>query len=131
MGVKPGIPFLSPAAIAQLHDIMGQGYKTVQEFQDPQELLTIKRRLPSGWTDVGSFRPISIKLLNQQAIGLATGSEIRNAGELKVWEDEFSAAPIKVGDRFNWQNEPCRVKRASVIRFGVATIEFELIDEDV
>ena len=110
---------------------MGQGFQTVQDFQDPQELIAVKRRGDSGWIEIGTFYPISIKLANQQAISAEDGNEVRKVGALKMWEIDYSLLLIKVGDRFNWQNQPCRVTLVPAGRFGTVDVEFELIDEDV
>lgn len=129
--VVPKPPFLTDADIAELHDLMGQGFQTVQNFQTPQELIEIKRRESSGWVTIGTFLPISISLKNQQVIGTLEGNEQRKAGLLRLWAVDYEPHPVRVQDRFTWQNQPCRVTLVPGERFGVIDIDFELIDEDV
>ncbi len=85
--VAPRPPFLTGSDIAGLHDIAGAGYRTLQEFNDPQVTLDIKRRnqTTGRLTGVmaGGIRPISIAMAGQQP--QESVGETRTDGALKVW----------------------------------------------
>ena len=124
--VAPKPPFLTTAEIAQLHDLMGQGLQTVQDFQDPAVTVTFRRRGDSGYTDVATVQPISIRLENQQP--QETTAETTTTGICKVWEIDVRGAEPQPGDRFSWLDHTCVVDVVPPERFGYLAIQFTLLE---
>ena len=131
--VTPKPPFLTGADIAGLHDIAGAGYRTVQEFNDPQVLLDIVRQNPATgrYTSVvaGNIRPISIRMGGQQAE--QSPGETRTQGLLKAWASDiapYGDGVIQPGDRFVWQDHWCRVDVVYPSKLGTITVDFTLME---
>lgn len=127
--VEPGTPFLSEADIANLHDIVGQGLQTVQNFQSPEVLITFMRRTDAGREPIISdVQPISIRLLNQQEQESPVVAETMLRGIAKFWDHDLSFSPPQPEDRFSWLGHTCRVLIVHPPRLGTIQVDFQLIE---
>lgn len=122
-------PFLSTAQIAQLHTLMGRGLQTVQDFQEPAETITIKRRDSTlGWVQVMTLTPISIRVNAQSP--QETPGETRTDGEVKVWATDLTVARPRPGDRFTWQGHACVIDIVPPERLGTVLVAFTLLESN-
>lgn len=130
--VTPRPPFLTEQDIDGLHDLVGQGLQTVQDFQDPSETLTFTRRTGKGEpTVIKTIRPISIRLGGLQPAESVGGGETTTVGTVKIWSHEVlvdGENVIQPGDQFQWQGHGCRVEFVPPARLGYVALGFRILE---
>lgn len=120
-------PLLTDATLANLGGIYRQGLETVRRWQDPQELLTFRRRTDAGWVDVAAnINPISVRLdSTQEQDGRV---ELSTSGVVRVWVADLNGATLQPDDRFNWQGHVCVINVVPPTRFDHVAAGFSLLE---
>lgn len=120
---------LSPAEIAELHDIFGDGMKTVEEFSRPDPIVQLRRynETTGTYQDVGDpFHAISISfgIREGRVSSVQQMEQDFSDGEMVVWADQ-DTIPVP-GDRFTWQGFRIEVERVFPPDQGIVTSEIRL-----
>lgn len=116
---------LSPADIAEVRGISGDGLRSIQDLQDAPVIVTFVR---DGVEIAENVHLIRIRLDDRQVVeqsALQGATESRMRGTLKGWAVDL--AGVGPGDRFAWGSTPCRVIVAESPRFGVIDVRFETL----
>lgn len=123
--------FLSEAQIRSLHGLIDRGNATVQEFQRPEPLVTIRRfsHETGRYADHGEVRLIKIAFGLRERTNVGGQTPIQRSfadGELKLWADDME---LVVGDRFTWDGKVCEITAVYPQRQGTVTCEVRLLQE--
>ncbi len=119
------IPLISNQTADMIKGLKRRGAATTQLVQDPVETITIMR---TATQFVATFTPVKIALdarMPQQEGRDVPVMMTAQSGTIEVFGADLST-PVRQGDRFAWQGQPCTVSTISGVTYGVVTIAFTL-----
>jgi hypothetical protein len=121
---------LSPEDIADLHATLADGYKTVQEWQEPSVVTTFVRGTATN-VIAADIRFIRIALDQRDMVISAPNQgaeEISRIGTFRIWATDTGVANIRRNDRFLWGDRSCVVLAIAPERFGTLNGTFKMLD---
>lgn len=119
---------LKPTTITKLRGLIDRGYKTAQEFMDPEPVVRISREPAGGGPPVfqAEFTAILVKFGVREVTDTSLGPIVTKSstGTLHHEATEFD---LKVGDIVTYEGRASRVTATYPPAFGVVISELDLI----
>jgi len=123
-------PFISDRAASKIAQLKRRGHATTQLTMDPEARVTIRRRTADGTTVIAdNVKPIRIALDDREerrTAGTEGVIEVATTGEIRLWEADVTSLPQE-GDGFSWQDQPCRIVGAVIVRNGAIRATYEVM----
>lgn len=129
MGILDNVQgFLSPTAIENLHRTIHRGYKTAQQFMDPEPVVEVLRSPAGGGPPVsqGTFTVIMIRFGYREVSSPSGTGPITMASSSGQMHHEADVLDLRVGDVILYQGRTCTVTSVNPPEFGVVISDIEL-----
>lgn len=124
--VLPGIPYLSAAEVTSIHGEIGRAFGTLRAIQDPQPVVTIRRRVGGTPTDVlvdVGLIGVWVDNRDEQEVGANEGrASTQVVGEVMA----FAPFVVEIGDWFIWDGFRCVITSVEPESLGTVTARFRL-----
>lgn len=119
--------FLSPNAITSLRRAIDRGYKTAQEFMDPEPFVRIHREPVGGGPAelIFELKAIMVRFGVRESTTTGDGpiTFASSSGQMHHEADKFD---LRVGDIVQYQGRSSRVMAVNPPEFGVVISDLEL-----